>query len=292
VPDLAPTIAELHDLQRQRVFCIKSQLRQNNATGALVRSLLGWSLDMPEKERKAVEARAKAIIAAAEKGAVPDDPEDAGIVHAYAPVILAAAAGREPWDVLRRKIEKRMEALGRQLPVWLWVEGIRGFGPQGLAVVIGEAGDLSHYATPAKLWKRMGLARVGDCIQGKPGPGATADDWIEHGYNPRRRSVMWNVGEALIKGNGSDGRYRRVYDERKLFEVAKAEAAGLQVVPSAKIPAKRKSEFMSRGHVHKRAQRYMEKRLLKHLWQAWNRQPVGWDEAAEDGKAVEAQPVA
>ena len=26
---------------------------------------------------------------------------------------------------------------------------------------------------------------------------------------------------------------------------------------------------MSDGHVHRRAQRYMEKRLLKDLWQAW-----------------------
>ena len=53
--------------------------------------------------------------------------------------------------------------------------------------------------------------------------------------------------------------------------IAKAAAAGLKVVPSAQIPKGREAEFMSEQHVHRRAQRVMEKELLKDLWVAWRK---------------------
>ena len=66
---------------------------------------------------------------------------------------------------------------------------------------------------------------------------------------------MWNIGDALIKGN-RDGEYRTIYLERKAYELARE--------PEMK-PIK----------AHRRAQRVMEKRLLKKLWQAWRRAAVG-----------------
>jgi hypothetical protein len=41
------------------------------------------------------------------------------------------------------------------------------------------------------------------------------------------------------------------------------------VCPAAKIPAKNKELYRSDGHVHNRAKRYMEKRLIRDLWRAW-----------------------
>lgn len=58
---------------------------------------------------------------------------------------------------------------------------------------------------------------------------------------------MFVIGEALIK---KQNRYRALYLERKVIEEQKA--------PSG-----------SKLLWHRRAHRYMEKRLLRDLWSAW-----------------------
>jgi hypothetical protein len=100
--------------------------------------------------------------------------------------------------------------------------------------------------------------------------GLTADDWTWFGYKPARRSEMWNRAPSLIKQqiskvldeNGEDtgeriatGPYGEAYLNRKKYEIER-------------------NPEISKIHAHNRAQRYMEKRLLKHLWQAWRRQPI------------------
>ena len=257
---------------------------------------------------------------------------------------------RECQDLLlkQQKLqEKKLKALAKQLPVWSWVETVRGVGPLSLAQMIGELGDLSGYSNPAKPWKRMGLGLVsypcpkchkeefekfvaaikdglssiethGTCAKdpdqnsgetqphrvthpdqgpdetqpvsvpnpdqheretqknsvANPGQ-ASVETQTEHackkcagkgfiqeaqrkctdkklallhGYNPKRRSIMWNVGVCLIKQN--DGKYRQMYDDQKSYQ--------LQVNELTKL------------HAHRRAQRYMEKALLRDLWIEWN----------------------
>jgi hypothetical protein len=77
---------------------------------------------------------------------------------------------------------------------------------------------------------------------------------------------MFVIGDNLVKGKSA---YRAVYDERKVYERQKAQAEGLKVAPSAKIPKEKHAEYRSEGHSHLRAKRYMEKRLLRDLWRAW-----------------------
>ena len=125
----------------------------------------------------------------------------------------------------------------------------RGFGFLGLAQIIGEAGDLANYANPAKLWRRMGLAPFGGkspSMWRREG-GLTAGDWENIGYSPRRRSVMFVLGDSMIKASGP---YRELYLGRKAQEIAKA------------------PDLPAMAH-HRRAQRYMEKRLLLELWKSW-----------------------
>ncbi len=135
----------------------------------------------------------------------------------------------------------------------------------------------------------MGVAVMGqgdglfDHRQGNPGPGASAADWINEAYSRRRRSRLFVIGDGLVK---TAGPYREVYLARKAYEVARAEELGLIVAPSAKIPAKRKAEFRSVGHIHRRAQRYMEKRLLRDLWRAWRPQSYV---TVEEGTAILAR---
>jgi hypothetical protein len=143
----------------------------------------------------------------------------------------------------RLKPERQMARLAKQLPVWAWVESVHGFGAVGLAQIVGEAGDLSKYSNPAKLWKRMGLAVInGESQRRKAGAAA-----LEHGYNPIRRSIMYCIGDSLIKKQNA---YRDLYLDRKQYEMEK-------------LPEGTKLLW------HRRAQRYMEKRLLRDLWRAW-----------------------
>ena len=65
------------------------------------------------------------------------------------------------------------------------------------------------------------------------------------------------------------GPYADLCRERKEYERTTAAAQGLTVCPAAKIPKKGAELFRSDGHVHNRAKRYMEKRLMRDLWRAW-----------------------
>ena len=271
VPDLAFIVEALYEDQKKRTFCIRSQNRQNNATLAYVRMFLGWSPDLPEKDQKAIRDRAQSIVDKVEKGK-PLSGEDKVVGDACSLLILAAVESRKPLDKMRKDIEKHMEKMVKQLPVWEWVQSVKGFGAVGFGVVIGEAGDLSNYSNPGKLWKRMGLAPK----DGKAAStwrrtgGLTAADWEEFGYKPSRRSEMWNRAPSLIKAqiskvldaDGEDtgeriatGYYGQVYLDRKRYEIER-------------------NPEISRIWAHKRAQAYMEKRLLKHLWQKWRKQPL------------------
>lgn len=238
-PDITSAVDRIRYWHRQRVFAMEQRKRIDLSLGAFLRLMLGWSKDKPEAERKKIAARAAALI--------KDSDSDE-----WGAVIGASLMARKPFDKIEARCVKEMTLLAERLPAWpMFGESVRGFGPLSLAIIIAEAGNLSNYATPSKLWKRMGLAVMGGIRQGGLSKNASAETWIAHGYNRKRRSRMWNIGDCLIKSN-RDGVYRQLYLTRKQYELARD--------PEMK-PMK----------AHRRAQRYMEKRLLKNLWQAWRR---------------------
>lgn len=198
----------------------------------------------------------QALAAAVEK----NDPAAASTIARVFPFIQA----RELIRIQRKAREKEMVKAARTLAAFPFVAAARGFGELGFAQIIGECGDLSLYSNPAKVWKRMGLA----VVNGKSQRKMSGMDGIEQGYSPVRRSIMWNIGDCIVK-SGKGGEYRAFYDSEKIKEQEKARAAGLTVAPSAKIPKKRAAEFISELHIHRRAQRKVEKRLLRDLWRFW-----------------------
>lgn len=267
----ASTIATLTELQATRRACIKAQIRLTNAAGAFVRRWLGWSADLPEKDAAAIKKRATAAVAAIEAGKTPDLPSDvAGIV---VPFVEAAIDGRQPFDTMRAEAEKRMEALAKSLPVWPWVQGVKGFGAKGLAVIIGETGDLSNYANPGKVWKRLGLAPYDGCAGSTWGresqrPRSLAkDEWIALGYRPTRRAEVF----AMV-------------DDMLLRHQWRAEKDGIPahpIGPYGKVYGARRAHTAvthpdwTPGHAKADATRYMAKRLIRDLWCVWNgREPT------------------
>lgn len=288
-PDLTSTIAEIRYWNRKRNYTMESRKISDLRLGAELRSQIGWRKDLPASEADEIKKRAAAMMMYGEKwlaGKPAGESDEA--YEGLSDIIVASIQGRLLWDALEKNATKQMERLAKQLPVWDWCEGVRGLGARSLAVIVGEAGDLSKYPEKGHLWKRMGLAVIDGVRQGGLTKGASKDDWIEHGYNRKRRSTMFVIGDVMVKVGDT---YRQVYLARKEFEKGKARAMGLTVCASAKIPAKRKDEFRSDGHIHALAQRYMEKRLLRDLWQAWKRatlaEPLGADFILPVSKSIE-----
>jgi hypothetical protein len=259
-PETDATVSKLRAWHRKRRFAMKQQGKLDRALESYVRrQMTDWRPDMVDEDRKAANARVASLIEAARKGKPEAEP--------IADDVAANDGARAYFDTTREAAEGPMETLAKGLPVYPWVKGVRGFGELSLATIVGEAGNLSNYATKSKLWKRMGVAVFDGIRQGGLKKGAAAEEWIAHGYNRERRSMLWVIGDSIIKqqvrkvkdADGKDtgerksiGPYGAVYLARKAYELARDP----EIKPIA---------------AHRRAQRYMEKRLLRDLWQAWRR---------------------
>ncbi len=115
------------------------------------------------------------------------------------------------------------------------------------------------------------------------------EEWSAYGYSPRRRSVSFNIGECLLKGNyvsvGVPGPYRQRYDEVKV-RAAEVHPEWL-ICRTCEGTGKLKSRKGDRActickktpgkvgmRVHRHASLLMTKRLLRNLWCEWNKKPV------------------
>lgn len=200
----------------------------------------------------------------------------------------------EPIDAAKAGVEKVLAKLSRKLPVHGWAKGVPGLGEVSLSAIVGEcATGPGEYKSVSALWKRMGLAVINGGRQRK----VSGADALDHGYNAERRSLMWNIGGCLIKAQirstkGEDGKkiegsefaigqLGQVYLDRKAYMRAKNEA-GEYAERAAGIVAKDKklgkapnkenlAGHLTPIHIHNDSQRYMEKRLLRTLWQEWRR---------------------
>jgi hypothetical protein len=228
LPPLAELIALVRETHRQRTDLHNAEKRLTLQVKSICRRMCGGELKEADALYKAIAAEGS---------------------HALA---LQAAAWCRPLLIARDAIseereaaEKRLAKAAKQLPAFAWVEATRGISAVSFGQIIGECGDLSNYANPAKVWKRMGLAVFDGERQRRV---ADAELAVKYGYSPRRRSIMYVVGENLIRANNPD--YRAIYDARKAYEIERA-------------------PDMKPAHSHNRAKRYIEKRLLRDLWRAW-----------------------
>lgn len=230
-PDIGDVIAEIRETHRQREDLANAERRINN-------------------QIKAIHRRLYAGLGQEDRGV--EQPEDQGdghastVDHVAALVTLPYTEATAPLAAHRKAKEKRLAILAKQLPVWKWIESVRGVGPLGLSQLVGECGDIGSYRGPACLWKRMGLAVINGERQRRVKDKELA---LKHGYSPRRRAVMYNLGEALVKQN-QDGPYRTLYLAVKALE---------------------RPRVQSDGHAHARARRRMEKAFLVDLWKEWRK---------------------
>lgn len=276
------------DLQKKRIFCIVSQSRIDRAMQSAIARCLGYDANADEAARKAVFKQAGAIIKAVEAGKKPDLPDDAfqrESLAMFLPLIPISAMSRSVWDDTRKDVEAEMRDAVKKLPVCFWVlANARGVGELGLARIIGEATasdrnadpptirTIGHYATHQKLWKRMGVAVIGEERQQRKTDKVEA---MFHGYVPRRRAELWSVCSDTMfrqQWRGADpddpdavgnpiGAYGEVYRHRK--------AITMERVASTDTLAYNDRRKWTRKRCDNDARRVMSKEFLRDLWRVW-----------------------
>lgn len=229
----------------------------------LQNAVTGMTLRIKADERWAAAARVRSEGGVFDGKKFPKpNAQDVAVIKRMRPRYYA---GRACVENLRRACQKELLTAAKMLPASEWVASVKGFGLPSFAAIVGEAGDLGRYDNPAKLWTRFSL----HVIDGKASRRLKGDD--SQRFVNRRRAEAHVVGDTLLRAGGP---YADLYRTRKAYEVEKLAAAGIEVKPAARIRADQRDRFMSEGQVHKRALRYIEKRLLLELWRAWRRATV------------------
>jgi hypothetical protein len=256
------TLRTLH--RARRLEMSKQQGNDRRLESFIRRSYTDWNPDEDEKARAKANAKVAKIIAAAREG--EGDELTLAIVRAH-------DAAQAPSKELLANHEKAMCALARELPVWPWCEAIRGAAEKGLATIVAEAGDLSNYATPAKLWKRLGFAPyqsfAGSAWRRKTWAPRqlTAEEWTDIGFSPVRYSFMQQIAskglflaqwQSAAKAQSDDGKGRPTGPYGKIYAARRAHTATTHPDWTPK-------------HSHMDALRIMMKAFLKNLWSEWHR---------------------
>lgn len=271
--DLSPLISEIKGRHHSRRVLLRVYLGLANQVRALCWRICADDLKRDDPEiswgdlKKKATPRARALLENVKRAYRLGKPIEDQLGLIVGVTALPLLDAMEIVHRHRLSIEKRMAELAGELPVFPWWGAIHGCGAPGLAQIVGEAGDLSRYSNPAKLWKRMGVGGV-NTAQGFVPQRKTKDAElaIAMGYAQERRSVLHVIGDSLMRQQNA---YRDLYLARKEQERGKAAIEGRTVLPSSKITKANRETSRSEGHVHKRALRYMEKRLLRDLWRAW-----------------------
>ena len=278
-------IKELIALQKQRRFINKAKSQIDRSMEAYLAQLAGYrpktnpdGTRITDADGKPVQDKAgKALWA--EIGRVRKAVEARNPINlpawADVPMILASSQSRASWDAMLRDVEKRMEDLAKLLPVWPWWQQIRGAGAKGLAIIVGEAGDVGSYRSKSHLWKRLGLAVIDGGRQRR----VKGDAAIRHGYVAPRRAEIWTLAESLIKHQRAGDKDEDGADPKKSGKPVAGPAHptgpyGEHYTRRKEYVSKRERGLNSREpwdakHIDNDAKRYMTKALIRDLRAAW-----------------------
>jgi hypothetical protein len=267
------TCDSLRNIQAMRTSALRDRNALANRSRAFVRRAMGWRMDLPDAERERINDAAAAVV----KSIQNHEPQTDPLAIRVAPYVVANEAAQGPSQALLDDLEKQMERLAKTLPVYAkFVDPLKGLGALGLAIIVGEAGNLSDYATPSRLWKRAGLAP-------KACYAMTTKDGGEAHLIPRaRRSAFWTIADSMFR---QDNQYTQSIWPYVAREIEKAHAEGLVVSAGSKqtadnwqshgverpeVKVKAGTPNRTCGHIQKRARRKAEKDMLLDLWRAWH----------------------
>ena len=199
------------------------------------------------------------------------------------PAMMSVApllTGREPIENERLEAEKQLRKMAVNLPGYKFCMETVGLSEFTIYALTGSCPGVNlrgflDFDTYSRVFKRLGLAVMDDGSRQRK---VVGEKGVRHGYSPERRSVVWTIGDSIIKGKGP---YRKMYDDFKLVEQQAAEAKGLTILPAARISDKMKEsgKYISEGHIHNRAKRKMEKAVVRDVWAAARAEAREWEMA-------------
>lgn len=259
--DFIDTIALIRGLHRQRRFAMKVQQKLDRSLESFIRiNATEWDPNASDAEREKANKKVREIIKSIRDGAS----------HDFADEVRMCDAARAPADARRIAAERAMEKAAKELPVHAWVNSVRGAGALGLATIVAEAGDLSNYAGPAKLWKRLGFAPY-DGHAGSTWKRPTwrpralsADEWIENPFSGERYALMAQISTWLVNA-------QLVGKAKSVSGKSEANGAYGEVYVERRAATEKSHPDWSDGHRHKDALRIAMKEFLKDLWNEWRR---------------------
>lgn len=281
--DLQPKIHRLQRIIGDRMAIIRTQRRIKQAVLARINSRIGGANrelfgDEHKATREELWKQAELVYAAAcgkkSKGLLP---EYAPIVTEASALVLAYESALAPINQMRDDLEAEARELAVHMPGYEWWVSQDGLDALGVAIVVGNAGDVGSYRNRSCFLKRMSIAVIDGCRQGKPPEGASEEVWIHHGYKKQRRAAMYTIGVALfMTQTRTRGPWRQVYDKRRKDRESR-EVYG----PPDK----------AKGRYHNDAMRYMTVKLLQRYRSEWIAQAGTTrvaDEARQDAPACAA----
>lgn len=258
---LTPKIHRLQRIIGDRMAIIKTQRRIKQAVLARINSRIGGANrelfgDEHKATREELWKQAELVYAAAcgkkSKGLLP---EYAPIVTEASALVLAYESALAPINQMRDDLEAEARELAVHMPGYEWWVAQDGLDALGVAIVVGNAGDVGSYRNRSCFLKRMSIAVIDGCRQGKPPEGASEEVWIHHGYKKQRRAAMYTIGVALfMTQTKTEGPWRKVYDKRREDRESR-EVYG----PPDK----------AKGRYHNDAMRYMTVKLLQRYRSEW-----------------------
>lgn len=267
---------DLHRAEKSLTLQIKAICRRATAPDKPAAEVLYDAIDVAHRK-----AAGRRVVKAVEPHPLAED-----IGKHLAPLMTS----RSMIEDARKAAEKPLIAAAQDHPLWkAFAEEIDGLGAMSFGQIIAEVGEPHAYRSVAGLWKRAGVGRFqnpknGEWLtQRKYSDAAVAE---AAGYAPTRRSILFVIQENLVKLN--KGYYRQVYDDRKAHEAERAEE--LKASPPAGLSDLAKKSYMSPGHIHRRAMRYMMKRLLRQMWRASRKLAGISDPAPAAGPRIGRQP--
>ena len=179
--------------------------------------------------------------------------------------VQAADEAMEPSLELKRDREARMIKLVKMLPVYLWVKSVPGAAALGLAIIIGETGNLNNYANVAKVWKRLGYA---------PYKGHAGSTWKRESWRPHALTLQEWITNPL-----SGERYGQLYaiaEALRQFQYKTADDdTRVPIGPYGEEFAARRAHTAlthpdwTKARSYKGALRIMMKAFLRDLWVEW-----------------------